>query len=210
VDQELCVPIPNPGASKTGVLPCERLGPIHVKDAAKAAVGRTSIGDGIVTTAELTSTITAVVAVLTFAVGVGTFLKAILEYKRQNRAKRFEIFQGLNKRFDEPQFVQLREMLDCDSPALVTTDYVWKHNFLGFFEEIAISVNSDVMDAKVAFYMFGYYAIRCWKSENFWLGDKMLEKNSVYWSLFEAFATRMMKMEAQLGSGYIDTNKLRF
>jgi hypothetical protein len=90
-----------------------------------------------VTTVELTAIIGAVVASLTFAVGVGRFLKAILEYKRQNRAKRFEIFQGLNKRFDEREFVQLREMLDFDSPDLVTTDYTWKHNFLGFFEEIA-------------------------------------------------------------------------
>jgi hypothetical protein len=163
-----------------------------------------------VTIVELTSTITAVVAVLTFAVGVGTFLKAILEYKRQNRAKRFEIFQGLNKRFDEPEFLRLREMLDHDSTALITTDYSLKHNFLGFFEEIAISVNSDVLDAQVAFYMFGYYAIKCWESENFWLGDRMIEKGSIYWSLFRAFARRMTKMETQLGSGDIDTGKLSF
>ena len=162
------------------------------------------------TIVELTSATGATVAVLTFAVGVGTFLKAILEYKRQNRAKRFEIFQGLNKRFDEPEFMRLREMLDWNDPALVTTDYTLKHNFLGFFEEIAISVNSEVMDAEVAFYMFGYYAIRCWESESFWLGDRMIEKESIYWSLFRAFATRMMKMEAQLGSGVIDTSKLKF
>jgi hypothetical protein len=150
------------------------------------------------------------IGVVTATVGVGTFVKAIFEYGRQNRAKRFEIFQGLNKRFDENEFLQLREMLDEDSPALATTGYTVKHNFLGFFEEIAISVKSDVMNAEVAFYMFGYYAIRCWESKNFWLGDKMIEKESIYWSLFRSFAKRMMEMQAKLGSGGIDTNKLRF
>jgi hypothetical protein len=163
-----------------------------------------------VTTVELTSLIGSTVAVLTLIVGVGTFIKAILEYNRQNRAKRFEIFQGLNKRFDDPEFLKLREMLDEDSPQLASTDYTLKHNFLGFFEEIAVSVKSRILNAEVAFYMFGYYAIRCWKSEQFWLGEKMIERESIYWSLFRNFAKRMLEMEAKLGSGDIDARKLRF
>jgi hypothetical protein len=162
------------------------------------------------TTVELTSLVGSGVAILTFVVGVGTFIKAIWEYKRQNRTKRFEIFQGLNKRFDEPEFLRVREMLDDDSSALATTDYTVKHNFLGFFEEIAISIKSDIIRAEVAFYMFGYYAIRCWRSENFWKEDKMIDKESPYWSLFRAFAQRMSAMEARLGSGDIDSRKLRF
>jgi hypothetical protein len=161
-------------------------------------------------TLELTSLVGATVAVLTFVVGVGTFIKAIVEYNRQNRGKRFEIFQGLNKRFDDPEFSKLREMLDDDAAALADTDYTLKHNFLGFFEEIAISVKSDIMNAEVAFYMFGYYAIRCWKSKYFWLGEKMIERESIYWSLFRDFAERMTEMEDKLGSGKIDIRKLRF
>jgi hypothetical protein len=162
------------------------------------------------TVTETISVISAVVAALTFVVGVGTLIKAILEYKRQNAAKRFEIFQGMNRRFDESEFKVLREMLDSDADALVTVDYIGKHNFLGFYEEIAISVNSGVMDINVAFYMFGYYAIRCWKSENFWLGGKMLDKNSIYWSLFADFAHKMLVMESKLGTGSIKPEKLKF
>jgi hypothetical protein len=40
--------------------------------------------------------------------------------------------------------------------------------------------------------MFGYYAIRCWKSEAFWVG---LDRESPYWGLFRSFAVEMMGLE---------------
>jgi len=41
-------------------------------------------------------------------------------------------------------------------------------------------------------YMFGYYAIRCWESKNFWID---VNKNSIYWSLFIEFTITMKKVE---------------
>jgi hypothetical protein len=159
---------------------------------------------------EWISAASAPVAVLTFVVGVVTLIKAIVEYNRQNAAKRFEIFQGMNKRFDDGNFMKIREYLDNDDPELEKFDYTSKHNFLGFFEELAISVNSKVMSIEVAYYMFGYYAIRCYSSIHFWGGDKMLQKDSVYWSLFRQFANKMQVMERRLLAGTIRPEILKF
>jgi hypothetical protein len=162
------------------------------------------------TVVEVISAISAAVAILTLVVGVGAFFKAIVEYKRQNAIKRFEIFQAMNRRFDDDQFVRLREFLDDDSKELSQTSYTLKHNFLGFFEELAISVNSKVMSENVAFYMFGYYAIRCWESKEFWKGDKLIQKESIYWALFRSFALRMKNLENRLGSGGIASGTMKF
>jgi hypothetical protein len=143
-------------------------------------------------------------------VGAGTLIKAIFEYKRQNAAKRFEIFQGMNKRFDDDAFKPIREYLDNDDPKLALHDYTSKHNFLGFFEEIAISIKTKVMSKEVAFYMFGYYAVKCYRSSNFWKGEKMLVKGSVYWTLFKQFAEQMEAMEDMLLKGKIRPGKITF
>jgi hypothetical protein len=159
---------------------------------------------------EWISAASALVAALTFVVGVGTLIKAIFEYDRQNASKRFEIFQGMNKRFDDGNFMKIREFLDNDDAELVKFDYTSKHNFLGFFEELAISVNSKVMSKEVAYYMFGYYAIRCYNSIHFWGGEKMLQKDSIYWSLFRQFAEEMQVMEKRLLAGIIRPKILKF
>jgi hypothetical protein len=159
---------------------------------------------------EWISAASALVASLTFVVGVVTLKRAIVEYNRQNAAKRFEIFQGMNKRFDDGTFMKIREYLDNDDPELEKFDYTSKHNFVGFFEEIAISVNTKVMSSDVAYYMFGYYAIKCYHSANFWKGAKLLIKDSVYWSLFRQFAAEMEIMEKKLLAGTIRPEKLKF
>jgi hypothetical protein len=58
---------------------------------------------------ETIAAISAGVAILALVVGVGTFIKAIVEYKRQNAVKSFEIFQAMNKRFDEKEFHVITE-----------------------------------------------------------------------------------------------------
>jgi hypothetical protein len=156
------------------------------------------------------STIQEWISTLTLVVGVFTFMVAIHEYNRQNRVKRFEIFQGMNKRFDDETFKKLREYLDNDDHELEDCDYITKYNFVGFFEEIAISVRTKVMSREVAYYMFGYYALQCYRSANYWKGAKLLIKDSDYWSLFRHFAKEMEIMEKRLSSGTIRLDKLKF
>jgi hypothetical protein len=68
------------------------------------------------------------------------------------------------------------------------------------------------MSEEIAFYMFGYYAIKCWKSDNFWRidEDSVIERNSIYWSRFRNFAEQMEQMERRLVSGHIVPKKMKF
>jgi hypothetical protein len=65
--------------------------------------------------------------------------------------------------------------------------------------------NSKILKTGIAHYMFGYYAIRCVDSKNFWSG---INKESGYWALFISFASEMKKMEAGLPNN-LDVRKLR-
>jgi len=63
-----------------------------------------------------------------------------------------------------------------------------KRDYLGLFEEIAIAMNSGLIKPQVAHYMFGYYALLCRESDDFWSGVNRL---SDYWSLFNDFCDQM-------------------
>jgi len=67
-----------------------------------------------------------------------------------------------------------------------------RYYFLGYYEEIAIAMNSKLIKNDVAHYMVGYFAIRCWESENFWKG---INRKSYYWSVFKKFVDTMQKLE---------------
>ncbi|HZQ75075.1 MAG TPA: hypothetical protein VFB08_19335 [Burkholderiales bacterium] len=138
-------------------------------------------------------------------VAVGSLAKAVLEYVAQGAQKRAELFFGLEKRFwESPQFREICELLEDDAPQLSTLTFKDKLQFLGFHEEVALAMNSGLIRPEVAHYMFGYYAIRCLESKEFW---KDLEPNTPYWSLFRDFASRMKKIET---SFRLDNGKLRF
>jgi hypothetical protein len=154
-------------------------------------------------------TLTLIFAAITLVVATITAVKAIFEYKRNNTAKRFEIFQKMNERFDGKEFLEIRDLLDNDSIELQSHKYEWKHNFVGFFEETAMSIRSKVMSKESTYYMFGYYAIKCDDSINFWEDKRMLKKDSIYWKLFREFAAEMRDMENQLQSGDLDPRRIK-
>jgi hypothetical protein len=53
-------------------------------------------------------------------------------------------------------------------------------------------MNSGLIRKSVAHYMFGYYALRCWESEYFWLD---VNRNSPYWAAFRTFVEQMKRIE---------------
>ena len=89
---------------------------------------------------------------------------------------------------EDSNFIEICELLERDDPKLRVIPLVQKDRFTGFFEELAIMRNSGLMTDELALYMFGYYAILCNKSENYWYG---LNKKQVLWSLFFDFASDM-------------------
>jgi len=122
-----------------------------------------------------------------------TFLKGMIEYIRQGSQKRAEHFNTMRKKFKENNiFKNICTLLENDDEKLKDIDFADKRDFLGFFEEIALMMNSKIIKKEVVHYMFGYYAIRCWESKNFWTD---VNKNSIYWSLFIEFTITMKKVE---------------
>lgn len=132
-----------------------------------------------------------------YIVGVGiavfALIKSCLEYKKQGAQKRSEHFLTMRKRLkDNENFKNICNLLETDDSKLLQIPFKEKRDFLGLFEEVAIAMNSGLIKPSVAHYMFGYYAIRCWESTNFW---KDVNRASFYWIVFKDFAKKMRNME---------------
>lgn len=148
---------------------------------------------------------TLITASATGIAAAGALLFALFEYRRQGAQKRAEHFSELRKRLKENEtFRHIFSLLEVDDPELLEFPFEDKRDLLGLMEEVALGVNSRLIRPEVAHYMFGYYAIRCWQSDNFWHD---INRKSPYWSLFATFAKRMEKVER---SFKYESNKLRF
>lgn len=149
-------------------------------------------------------TIQLVLATLGAAVGLLTAWKAVDEYRHQGTIKRIEFFLEARKRLNEnATFQEIIHLLESDSSALTAIPVRSKISFVGFFEEVALLVNSRVIRDEIAHYMFGYYALKCWESKNFWILDDRPERpldkeNEPYWTVFRAFIKRMEPIREQL------------
>ena len=123
-------------------------------------------------------------------VALATLLRSLAEYRKQGAQKRAEQFLNLRDRY--AGFADLFPLLESDASELEGQLYERKVAFLGFHEELALLVNSDLLKEEVAHYMFGYYAMRCWESDKFWSD---LNRDSIYWAAFGDFAKRMELVE---------------
>jgi hypothetical protein len=148
----------------------------------------------------LTLAISATVVVL----GLATLVKGLVEFRKSTITKRLELFLSMRTRLREDKtFIVICELLETDDPRLRDIPIVQKDRFTGFFEELAIMRNSGLMTDELALYMFGYYAISCSNSTNYWYG---LNKQQVLWSLFFDFAS---DMERQRGSYRYERERLK-
>ena len=121
------------------------------------------------------------------AVALFTLFKSMLEYKKQGTLKRAELFFQMEERYTK--FLYLFALLDhqddekiCDQ--LKSLPFEKKLDFLGFYEELAMMVESGLIRRAVAHYMYGYYAIACWDSVAFWNEE---DRDDPYWRLFKNF-----------------------
>lgn len=125
-----------------------------------------------------------------------TLIKAVFEYTKQNAQKRAEHYTHLREEFKkEGRFGDIFEKLEDDAQELATLTFEKKQDLIGFYEDIALAVNSGLLKKEVAHYMFAYYSLRCWDSKNFWQG---LNRDSHYWTLFRYFVKEMRSVEAYL------------
>ena len=122
-----------------------------------------------------------------------TIIQAMREYRRQGRFRRVEFFLDARSRLrSDSDFREIINLLETDDPRLTEISFKKKLHFVGFFEEIALLVNSKVLREQVASYMFGYYALICWNSRNFWIcPEKELNKEDPYWAIFRSFVAQV-------------------
>ena len=134
-----------------------------------------------------------IATIIGVAVGLFALVKGIFEYKRQGAQKRAEHFLQMRKRLKENEtFKKIAGLLETDDNKLISIPFKEKRDYLGLFEEVAIMMNSNLIKKEVAHYMFGYYAIKCWDSDNFWNG---VNRDSIYWKVFENFVYKMKYIE---------------
>jgi hypothetical protein len=129
-------------------------------------------------------------------VAILTLIKAVLEYTKQNAQKRAEHYTHLREEFKKDgRFGDIFDKLEDGAPELASLKFEKKQDIIGFYEDIALAVNSGLLKKEVAHYMFAYYALRCWDSENFW---KDINRDSHYWTLFRYFVKEMKDVEDRL------------
>jgi len=95
-------------------------------------------------------------------------------------------------------------LIEANDPKLIAELFKNKLYYVGFFEEVALMVNSGLIKIEVAHYMFGYYAIRCWDNDYFWSD---VNRETPYWALFRDFVAKMKKIES---SFVYDERKFKF
>jgi hypothetical protein len=134
-----------------------------------------------------------------------TFMTGVLQYVRQGRQHRATQFVEMRRRFlEDPSFREILNLLGTNDERLASLPIQDRRNFVGFLEEVALMVNSEVLSARVAHYMFGYYVLLVDGSESFWEG---LDRSSEYWSVFRGFA---QTMKTQRGLASRNPKELRF
>ena len=145
--------------------------------------------------------------VLGTVVALITFIKGVIEYRRQGAQKRAEYFRAMREQLTRnQQFRDICELLskDGEDPKLMEIPKQEKFDFLAVFEEVAFGLESGLISKYLAHYMFGYYAITCWESKSFWKG---LDPDGMYWTVFNDFAKKMKKAE---DSFCFDMQRFRF
>jgi len=128
---------------------------------------------------------------------VGVFIKGIFEFSRQNAMRRLELFQSMRKRFEEsPSIKRVRDALESDGKdAFATLTKNDKVDFLAFYEDLALMVDTRMMRFDIAQYWFSFYVIMANDEDAFWVG---LDPNLPYWKVVRQFAAKMKLAEANL------------
>ncbi len=137
-------------------------------------------------------------AILGLVVSVVALLKGLFEYVRQGTQRRAEYFMKMRNRFvddEDCKFIQqLLNVNDAEGIKKIPQKLKWK--YLGLLEDVVIMVNSKIINKKIAFYMFGYYIIVCFDSDEFWLD---MNRKDPLWSLFVGFAEEMKEIAQSYG-----------
>jgi len=83
-----------------------------------------------------------------------------------------------------------------------------KEAVLGFFEQLAIAVNTELLKPEAANYMFGYYAVLIKETKEFWTGGLANEGDEWYWKVFNRFVDDMRSVQAKAKDTAFDPRRV--
>jgi hypothetical protein len=138
-------------------------------------------------------TVTEGVAVVTAIVAVAGLWRSFLELAKQGATKRAEQFLEMRERLRrDKEFADICQYLETRDPRLREVPLITRDRFIGFFEELTLLWNSIVFNDEVVYYMFGYYALMCWRSNDFWHD---LNREQILWSHYREMVARLERIE---------------
>lgn len=136
------------------------------------------------------------IAFISLFVAVVAMSSGFKEYKLTAKQKRSELLDNYRIKFEmNKDLKSILKKLDDDSDKLDKVERIERYHFLGIYEELALLMNSGLIKPEIAYYMFGYFAIKCWENDSFWKG---LDKNSHNWLVFKGFVEKMKGNERNL------------
>lgn len=127
-------------------------------------------------------------------IALGTFIRALMEFRLQGRQKRADLYNKFDNIFDEDSIKKIVELLETDDQKMDRLPLIDRYYFLGFYEQIYLALNSKLINKEVAYYMFGKFALACWNNNSFWSG---IDKNSYDWYIFRLFIEKMKRFESK-------------
>ena len=126
------------------------------------------------------------------AIAFITLWQGLFQYTRNNHAARANQFIQMRRRFlEEKSFQEILTLIHEKCDDVATKSIQDRRNLVGYFEEVALMVNSGLIRPEVAHYMFGYYVVLIYDCEKFW---ENLDRQGDYWAVFRAFAKKMRTM----------------
>ncbi len=144
-------------------------------------------------TEETINLIKAIALVLASIVGLITLIIGYIEYKRASKLKRIEIYNHYREKMNSDENVKtILKMLEDNNDEIENLPRINRFKFIGYFEDIALLMNSNYIKPEIVHYMFAYYAKMCWNNEKFWHD---INRDSHYWRVFKEFVKKMEMLE---------------
>jgi hypothetical protein len=143
-------------------------------------------------------------------VAAATLIKGYREYVQQNRQKRFEyVASRKDKAAKNENFQKIVRLLQAGNDAPVEE---WNQitlndriEFLTYYEEIALMVNSKFIRREVAHYELGQHLVRGWESDAFWnitvdvgQGRLYFRKDDTRWTVLKNFVNDMSSLDREM------------
>lgn len=125
-------------------------------------------------------------------VSTSSIFMGVLEYSKDSTLKRANYFLDLHKRANKEEIIKICALCAIDHQDVKQIPYEKRLMVIGFFEEVAIAMNSKLIKKKIVHYMFGYDIIVCWKCDNFW---QDIDRENYHWITFHNLVTQMENLD---------------